>query len=163
MPLIQKDIVSLDFYKLEYEPQLKDYYLPEEQQKYTSFPLDAVKKCETDNDRYPIVILKNNIPAGFFVLHGWEGVKAYSNNTEAILLRAYSVNAAYQGKGIASASIQLLPSFVKNRFPSKTEIILAVNHRNEKAQRVYQKSGFIDKGVRVMGRKGELLILHIDL
>lgn len=163
MSLIQRDIVTLDFYKLEYEPHLKDYYLPEEQQRYTSYPLDAVKKCETDNERYSIIILNNNIPAGFFVLHGWEGVKAYSNNREAILLRTYSVNSAYQGKGIASTSIQLLPSFVKEHFPNKTEIILAVNRRNEKALHVYLKNGFIDKGVRVMGRKGELLILHIDV
>lgn len=163
MTIVQKEMISLDFYKPEYKTILKDYYLPEEQQRYTPLPLDAIKKCEIENERYPIVILYDKQPAGFFVLHGWEGVKTYSNNKDAILLRAYSVNVSFQGKGIAKNSIQLLPSFVKEHFPNKNEIILAVNKMNKIAQHVYQSGGFLDKGIRKMGRKGELFILNMEL
>jgi len=158
-----KDMIALDFYKPEYKAMLENYYLPEEQTIYTSLPIEAIKKCEQDNDRHPIVILYNDIPAGFFVLHGWDGVKEYSINKDAILLRAYSINHSFQGKGIAKKSLQLLPLFVKDNFPLKNEIILAVNFNNEAAQQVYQKCGFVDKGTRVMGRKGELFVYHLDV
>jgi RimJ/RimL family protein N-acetyltransferase len=159
----QKDSVVLDFYKLEYKLQIENYDLPQEQLIYTSLPMEAIEKCEKEDDRYPIVILYNNMPAGFFVLHGWEGVKAYSDNRDAILLRAYSVDSTFQGNGIAKKSLMVLPSFVKKYFPSKNEIILAVNHSNKVAQYVYEKGGFKDKGLRVIGRKGELFILHMNL
>ncbi len=158
-----KDMISLDFYKSEYKILLENYYLPEEQRNNTALPLDALKQCEQDHTRYPIVILYNQIPSGFFVLHGWEGVKAYSHNKEAILLRAYSVNHTFQGKGIAKASLQLLPEFIKENFPFANEIILAVNLHNKVAQQVYQKCGFVDKGIRVMGPKGELLVYHLNI
>ncbi len=155
--------VTLDFYKNEYNRKLSDYQLSEDQLRYASLPLKAIKKCEEDDTRYPVVILYRGEPAGFFVLHGWEGVKVYSDNKAAILIRGYSVNNDYQGKGIAKESLLILDSFVRNHFPDKNEIILAVNYRNTIAQHVYKKGGFRDKGIRVMGRKGELFIFHKDL
>ncbi|WP_306659888.1 GNAT family N-acetyltransferase [Bacillus sp. AFS002410] len=80
-----------------------------------------------------------------------------------MLLRAYSIDSNFQGKGIAKQSLKLLPDFVKAHFPEKNEIILGVNHKNIAAQHVYLKSGFVDKGVRVMGKKGELFVMHMDL
>lgn len=161
--IVHKEVVTLDFYKPEYKWQLENYYLPQEQLKYTSLPLDAIAECEKEAGRHPVVILFHHSPAGFFVLHEWEGVKEYSDNRDAILLRAFSVHFSFQGKGIAKQSLMLLPSFVKKHFPNKNEIILAVNHMNKAAQHVYKKSGFKDKGLRVMGKKGELFILHMNL
>ncbi|MFY4775770.1 GNAT family N-acetyltransferase [Metabacillus sp. RGM 3146] len=163
MSAIQKDVVLLDFYRSEYESNLIEYYLPPEQQIYTAAPLDAVEKCSTESDRYPVVILHNGTLAGFFVLHGWEGVKEFSTNEKAILLRSYSVNEAFQGKGIANQSMQLLPSFITKHFPEVNEVILAVNHNNHKAQYVYQKGGFEDKKFRAMGKKGEMFIYHMKI
>lgn len=159
----QIDTVVLDFYMQEYKAELENYFLPIDQLKYSGMPLDAIEKCEIEEDRYPIVILNNNKPAGFFVLHGWEGVRHYSDNKDAILLRAYSVNASCQGKGIAKKSLLLLPSFVKKHFPTKNEIILCVNHKNIAAQNVYLKSGFKDQGIRVMGSIGEMFLFHMDV
>jgi RimJ/RimL family protein N-acetyltransferase len=163
MSIVEKETVSLLFYTPEYKGLLKNYSLLNEQKKYTAFPLDALQKCETEPDRHPVLILYGDHPAGFFVLHGWEGVKEFSDNETAVLLRAYSVNSAFQGKGIATESMRLLPLFVKKYFPQKNEIILAVNNANLIAQNVYKKGGFIDKGIRAMGREGEMQILHLDL
>lgn len=153
-------IITLDFYKEEYKAKLSDYHLSDEQSRYARVPLKALQKCEEDETRHPIVILYNGEPAGFFVLHGWEGVRTYSNNRDAILIRGYSINSKYQGKSIAKKSLLELNFFVKRNFPNANEIILAVNHKNTAAQHVYMKSGFIDKGKKVMGIKGELLIFH---
>ncbi|MBE4907249.1 GNAT family N-acetyltransferase [Bacillus luteolus] len=155
--------IQLGFYKPEYQTIVEDYYLPPEQQEFTALPSDALEACETDSERHPVVILYANQPAGFFVLHDWEGVKTYSDNQDAILLRAYSVNHLFQGKGIAKKSLEILPPFVKEHFPKKREIILAVNHGNSVAQHLYQKAGFVDKGIRVMVRKGEQFVFHMNL
>jgi RimJ/RimL family protein N-acetyltransferase len=163
MSIAEKEIVSLVFYKPEYKALLSNYNLSEEQQRYTALPVDALQKCESEPDRHPIVILYGCQPAGFFVLHGWEGVKAYSKNKDAILLRAYSINAEYQGRGIGSQSIKLLSRFVKKHFPKVNEIILAVNHANVVAQNVYKKGGFVDKGITAMGREGEMFIYHLEI
>ncbi|ESU33234.1 hypothetical protein G3A_07315 [Bacillus sp. 17376] len=163
MSIVEKEIVSLVFYKPEYKERLLNYRLSAEQQRYTAFPVDALQRCESEPDRHPIVILYGYQPAGFFVLHGGEGVKEFSNNNDAILLRAYSINAEFQGKGIASQSIKLLNPFVKKHFPDVNEIILAVNHANIAAQTVYKKGGFVDQGIRAMGREGEMFICHLDI
>ncbi|MET3699032.1 acetyltransferase (GNAT) family protein [Bacillus oleivorans] len=159
---IEKDGVKLTFYQEEFKQNL-EYDLPEDQANFTGLPLEALEKCKIEDDRHPVVILYQNKPSGFFVLHGWEGVKLYSDNKDAILVRAYSINPEYQGKGIAKASLALLPSFVKENFPDKNEIILGVNFNNKHAQQVYLKTGFIDKGHRIMGTKGEQFVYHLPL
>lgn len=163
MSTIHEGMVSLDFYQQKYMPGLEDYYLSVEQSKFTGMPLEQIEICKNEEDRYPIVILFKGAPAGFFVLHGWEGVKAFSNNKNALLLRAYSINTSFQGKSIATQSLQLLPGFVKEHFPDKNEVILAVNKINERAQYVYKQCGFEDKGIRAMGRIGEMYIYHMNL
>lgn len=152
--------ITLDFYKEAYKAKLSDYHLSDEQSRYAPIPLKALQMCQEDETRHPIVIFYNGVPAGFFVLHGWEGVRTYSNNRDAILIRGYSINTKYQGKSIAKKSLLELNLFVRSNFPNVNEIILAVNHKNTIAQHVYKKSGFIDKGKRVIGIKGELLIFH---
>ena len=150
--------LTLELYEEKYRHELKEYRLSGEQLYYTSMPLDALEVCLAEEDRYPIVILKDGVVAGFFVLHGWDGVKEYSENKEAILMRAYSIQHSYQGQGIGRHSMEQLIPFVKKRFPDKQEVILAVNVKNTRAQYVYHKAGFDDTGRRVWGRKGELII-----
>lgn len=160
---MSKETVSLEFYIPQFKNALLKYDLLEEQRRFTAFPEDALEKCKEDPERHPVVILYDNEPAGFFVLHGWSGVKDYSDNQNAMLLRAYSINLTFQGKGIASKSILLLKRFVKEHFTQVDEIILAVNHSNIMAQNVYKKGGFIDQGKRAMGREGEMYIYHLFL
>jgi RimJ/RimL family protein N-acetyltransferase len=157
------EMVRLAFYQPKYKHQLEQYHLAADQIKFTAHPLDAILTCEIEKDRFSLLILSNDVPAGFFVLHGWEGIKSYSDNKKALLLRAYSINSTFQGRGIAKESLRLLPSFVKEHFPEINEIILAVNYKNFAAQHVYKKSGFIDKGIRAMGNQGELFIMHLNL
>lgn len=143
--------------------QLENYYLSKDHLNYTGCPVDAIAISENDPHRYPIVIEKNGTVTGFFVLHDWEGIKSYSTNKHALLLRAYSIDSKYQGKGIAKQSLKVLPDFVKGNFPDVNEVILAVNHQNTHAQHVYKSCGFKDKGIRVMGRKGEQFVFHMNV
>ncbi|WP_296360629.1 hypothetical protein [Virgibacillus sp.] len=57
----------------------------------------------------------------------------------------------------------ILPKFVKENFTQTNAIVLAVNSTNKVALRLYKNCGFIDEGVRKMGPKGELMIMHYYL
>ncbi len=158
-----KSEVKLENYQIAQLKQLTDYELTESQLIYTSHPRNALEVCETDKGRYPIVILSNGVPAGFFVLYQGEELVEYTENPNAILLRAYSVALPFQGQGIAYSSLELLPGFVRENFPQVNEVVLAVNLRNEAAQRVYLRSGFEDSGKRVMGRMGEQFVYRLKV
>ncbi len=158
-----KSQVKLEAYQPEHLEELIEYKLTESQLEFTSHPKEALLACETDKGRNPIVILENGHPAGFFVLYQGEELTRYTDNPNAILLRAYSVALPFQGKGIARRSLGLLPSFVLKNFPRVDEVVLAVNLRNEAAQRVYLRAGFKDSGRRVMGRMGEQYVYRLKV
>ena len=154
------DEVDLRRYKPEYLPWLKAFELPKEQEKFTALP---TKMLEITKERHPIVILHNNEPVGFFVLHSSDRVKDYTNNPKAMLLTALSINHSKQGRGFANKGMRKIQSFVDQQFPEFNEIILAVNHKNVPAQKLYEKVGFKDTGTRKIGRIGEQYIYTFSI
>lgn len=154
-------------YLVEYEEKFKDkienYSLSDEQLQYTGTPSIGVDLSKFDLDRHAILAIEDNELVTFFVLHENEGVKPYSENERAILLRTFSTDFHHQGKGYAKQSLLLLPQFVRTQFPHINEISLAVNARNTAAQSLYKKCGFLDEGVKKMGTKGELVIMSFYL
>lgn len=158
-----KSQVKLEAYQPGHLEELIEYKLTESQLEFTSHPKEALLACETDKGRRPIVILEDGQTAGFFVLYQGEELTRYTDNLNAILLRAYSVALPFQGKGIARRSLELLPDFVLKNFPRVDEVVLAVNLRNEAAQRVYWRAGFKDSGRRVMGRYGEQFVYQLKV
>ncbi|MBD0383061.1 GNAT family N-acetyltransferase [Paenibacillus sedimenti] len=155
--------IELAFYKDEYREALENYYLTEEQLQFTASPTLALEMCMSDKDRHPIVILTANHPSGFFVLHTGENISPFTTNPRAILLRAFSINHEHQGKGYAKQVLRMLPEFVQEQYREADEIVLAVNDTNSLARRLYEKSGFIDKGNRRQLDMGEQIILHYSL
>ncbi|WP_025727691.1 GNAT family N-acetyltransferase [Heyndrickxia ginsengihumi] len=163
MESLQTKCVYLDFYNPTYKDSLVDYHLLENQKAFTKTPIEALKFCEQDQERHPILIFYNEKPVGFFVLHEGEGTKEFSDHHDAILLRAYSINSVFQGKGIATQSLRLIPNFIKKYYPNINEVVLAVNHQNFAAQHVYKSCGFVDTGRRAVGRSGEMYIYSLNL
>ncbi|NLP52588.1 GNAT family N-acetyltransferase [Bacillus sp. RO1] len=157
----EKRVVILEGYRPKHLEELLKYELTESQLTFTSHPKVALLTCETDKGRHPVVILEKVKTAGFFVLYQGEELPSYTDNPNAILLRAYSVAVPFQGRGIAGKSLELLPEYVERNFPRVDEVVLAVNVRNEAAQRVYLRAGFKDSGRRVMGRMGEQYVYRI--
>ncbi|MEH7389207.1 GNAT family N-acetyltransferase [Bacillus sp. JJ1474] len=155
--------MELHFYNDRFKDSIEQYTLSEEQLSFTGTPKECNELSNIDPERYSILGIEGEQLVTFFVLHKNEGVKPYSNNKNALLLRAFSTDFHHQGKGYARQSIKLLPEFVRSYFPEINEIILAVNLKNEVAQGLYKKNGFVDEGVRKMGRKGELIIMSYHL
>ncbi|PKR84240.1 GNAT family N-acetyltransferase [Heyndrickxia camelliae] len=152
--------VTLEYYQPKYLNELRNFYLPADQEQFTALPVEML---ETTNVRHPIMIVSHNEPVGFFVLHSSERVAEYTDNPNAMLLTAFSINHAHQGKGFAKKGMKLLHDFVHQEFPQCNEIVLAVNQRNIPAQKLYEKVGFTDTGRRKMGEIGEQLILCLKL
>jgi|SRR5690625_538270 len=150
-------------YEKRFENDVKNYNLSKEQLRFTATPLESVESSEKDSDRHSILAIKNNELVTFFVLHKNEGVKPYSENPKAVLLRAFSTDLHHQGKGYAKKSLMLLPEFVRVKFPDINNIVLAINVKNTAAQSLYKKCGYLDEGIRKMGRKGELVIMNYYL
>ena len=153
-------MVKLKHFLNEYFEELNSFELPEEQAQFTALPSKILEETEGENR---IVILDENEAVGFFVLHKTKRVKEYSDNTNAMLLTALSVNHAMQGKGYAKQAMLLLSDFVKSEFHNCDEIVLAVNHKNIPAQRLYSRVGFSDTGKRKNGPIGEQFILNLLL
>ncbi|MCM3240489.1 GNAT family N-acetyltransferase [Heyndrickxia oleronia] len=158
--MITVDKVELQFYQSEWYDLITDYHLPEEQVRFTALPIEML---EISHERHPIMIVSNHVPVGFFVLHSSDRVKEYTDNPNAMLLTAFSVNHSQQGKGYAKKGLEQLPIFINREFPNCDEIVLSVNKLNVHAQKVYERVGYIDTGRRRPGKMGEQLILSLSL
>lgn len=156
-------IVSLDFYKQAYEDSIKRFTLPSYQQKYSPLPIKALETASLNPDRSPIVITVDKKAVGFFVLYADDFVNKHTDNPNALLLMDLSVNYSEQGKGFAEKGLWQLKPFMRENFSECNEVVLGVNHKNFKAQKLYEKVGFIDTGRKIMGENGEILILSLSL
>ena len=152
------DYVKLEHFSEKYLDGLKSFELPEEQVKFTALPS---KYLDVTEGQYRIVIVNQNEPVGFFILHSTERVMKYSDNPNAMLLTSFSVNQTKQGNGYAKQAMYLLSDFVNSEFPNCNEIVLAVNHKNIPAQKLYSKVGYKDTGRRKIGPIGEQFIMSL--
>ncbi|WP_027963990.1 GNAT family N-acetyltransferase [Halalkalibacillus halophilus] len=152
--------VKLSHYSTEHQKALDSFVLPEDQIKFTALPN---KYTEVEEGQHRIVILNNSKPVGFFLLHATARVKDYSDNPKAMLLTSLSINQAAQGKGVAKQAMTQLREFVKREFPSCDELVLAVNHKNIAAQKLYEKVDFQDTGRRVYGPIGEQFVMSSEV
>lgn len=153
--------IDIQFFKSEYIEPLQSFALPEEQEQFTALPTEEM--LEITHERHPIIILNENVPVGFFLLHSSARVKEYTDNPQAMLLTALSINHIQQGNGYAQKGMELLKGFVNQEFPECNEIVLAVNKRNIPAQRLYAKVGYKDTGRRKIGKIGEQMILSFSV
>lgn len=152
--------LQLSHFSNEHIARLHSFELPKEQIQFTSLPNHYQEVTE---GQHRIVILHNGEPVGFFLLHSTDRVKDYSDNPQAMLLTALSINQTQQGKGYAKQAMLLLRKFVMDEFPACNELVLAVNHKNIAAQQLYLKVGFQDTGTRKMGPIGEQYIMNVML
>lgn len=138
-----------------------NYDLPSDQLEFTRLPQEIMELDAENPQKHFIIIKARGIDAGFFELDESDDRKRYSDNPKALLLRGYSVNPEFQGRGIATGSIHVLPEFIRKEFPDFNEVVLGVNARNIPAQHIYQRAGFEDTGRRLMRSKGEQIVMSL--
>ena len=152
--------IELVHFSEDYVDVLHDFDLPEEQSQFTALPKEISIEMV---GQYPIVILSDNVPVGFFVLHATVRVKEYSSNPNAMLLTALSIDHKQQGNGYAKKGMLALSDFIKREFKECHEVVLVVNHKNIPAQNLYLKVGFVDHGERRMGPIGEQIVMNLHI
>ncbi|KRT89973.1 GNAT family N-acetyltransferase [Bacillus glycinifermentans] len=152
--------IELTHCSKEHLPVLKGFELPEEQRRFTALPRDVM---QSGDGQYPIVIVSEGTPVGFFLLHSTERVKDYSTNPNAMLLTALSIDHRQQRKGFAKKGLLKLASFIKQEFKHCDEIVLVVNQKNIPARRLYEKAGFADTGKRKIGPIGEQIVMKMHI
>ena len=131
-------------------PELRDRLLRiaarPEQERFAGRLADTLPAAEADPDREPVAILEGDEPVGFFVLHRGPAAGELAPAPRDVLLRAFVVDAAAQGRGIATRALARLPGYVGARLPGARRIVLSVNVRNPVAIRTYARAGFADTG-----------------
>ncbi len=151
-------MIKLKKYNDTYNSALMAFHLNNEDGKYTALPSDALDLALKNPDRTAIVILKDETPTGFFVLHQGQEIREYITPKNTLLIRALSINTKYHRQGIGFQAMTQLDQFVQIHFPSIKRLALAVNMKNEKAIRLYLKAGYTEDHRR-MGLKGEQMVM----
>lgn len=147
----------------EFASVINNYQLPENQVIFSGLPKAAIESATNDPDKHPLFLIDRDKLAVFFILHKNKGVEPYSKNEQAILLRGFSTNYVYQGKGFAKAALKLLTPYIREFFPSINEIVLAVNAQNQPAINLYLKCHFRDTNEIIKTDYGQLLIFSKEL
>ncbi|WP_218313670.1 GNAT family N-acetyltransferase [Halomonas sp. 18071143] len=102
-------------------------------------------------DEHPHVIMENDQVVGFFVLDlSYSDTYSFSD-PKALGVRALLIDQNHQGLGIASKTLNLLPSYVASNYPDFERLQLTVNCRNKAAYNCYLKCGFEDTGSLYLG------------
>lgn len=106
-----------------------------------------------ENNVLGVVILAGSQVAGLFLLKR-RNMTPHWVNVGAAVITALRIDEALQGKGLATAALQLLPQWLAGHWPDIHQLVLSVDEENHAAIRAYNKAGFIDQGKREMGRIG---------
>ena len=109
------------------------YRLPPAQGDYTRAPQEWFAAGGFRSGQYPVSILANAVPVGFFILDTGADKADYSDDPYALLLRSMSIHPAWQGRGIAAAALTppLLWAYINRRMSAIRRIVLGVHHANE--------------------------------
>lgn len=145
--------IQLKRYEDSHTESLLSYQLPPEQVAFTALPGTvferiAARNAQGDFSAIPVSILFQGRAIGLFVLDSGPDLSLWTENTHAVFLRSLSINPEFQGRGIGTMVMQILPEFITRHIPelSVNEIVLGVNRENKAAQKLYNKIGFNEYG-----------------
>lgn len=134
--------VQLVPYDSKYDQDLEKFTIAEAESAFALLPFAALEDLAPGE--YPVVVLHQQHPVGFMRLNQNDEGASLAQNSNAVLVKSFSITERMQGQGLAQAALPQLPDYVRTHFPNTDEIVLSVNFKNPKAIHVYQKLGYID-------------------
>ena len=132
-----------------------------EQEEFSGRADQTLPLAERDPARHPYVLLEDGAPVAFLVL---DETPTDADPAAHLLLRGFFVDAAAQGRGVATRAVAALPDVVRRDFPRARTVVLTVNVRNPAARAVYVRGGFVDEGELYLGGSAgpqHVLRLHL--
>ncbi|WP_436862195.1 GNAT family N-acetyltransferase [Staphylococcus caeli] len=125
--------------------------ITEADRKFTKTPVENIQLAKQDLERHPTLVFDDaSRCVGFFTLHEGSGVSPFSNNSNAIFFRSFSIDADSRGKGFGKQVIQALPDYIKQHFSHIDEIVLTVNTDNKIAHQLYQQCHYENIGETIL-------------
>lgn len=132
-----------------------------EQEVFSGRADQTLPLAERHPDRHPYALVEDGVPVGFLVL---DRTPSDADPSADLLLRGFFVDAAAQGRGVATRMLALLPDVLRDDFPAARSVVLTVNVRNPVARRVYVRGGFTDAGELFLGGSaGPQHVLRLDV
>jgi len=126
-----------------------------EQVQYAGTVEAAVAQCEAEesSEVLGLAVVAGGAVVGFLLLK--LGSKAPQwVPSQAAVIGAMRVSVEYQGQGIGTRALEVLPAWVQQHCPAIQSLVLSVDEENTAAMRSYAKAGWVDQGTRVQGRIG---------
>ena len=123
-----------------------------EQERFSIPAAETLTAAAADPDRTPFAVVARGVPVGFGVLDR-RGYLAdlLDDPASAVLLRAFYVDAAHQGRGYGTAAARRARELAAALVPSARLLVLTVNEANPAARAAYARAGFADTGARYLG------------
>ena len=110
----------------------------------TGFNLDDALR---DPNSEAMMILVGATPVGFYRLDYAPTIVARRSIGEASVgLRAFFLDAGWQGRGLGTRAVQACCEDLRARHPGRSLLALNVDCRNVAAINAYRKAGFVDTG-----------------
>lgn len=137
------------------------YRLDGEQSQFTTSIDECInqRKDLEDVNKLIVVIRSNETPVGFFILDNGSDRMELTDNPKSLLIRSYSINPIYQGKGYGKYAMESVENYTKEKYDGIEELVLSVNIQNERAYHLYLKAGFEDTGRQINGIRGAQYVL----
>lgn len=157
-------MVHLAFFNPDDFPGI-NYVLNEDQLRFTASVEQALENIKARNGKeaFPIIILEDENPAGFFVLDFGKDKLDMTDNEHAVLIRSLSVNPDMQGRGIGKEAMMKVDDFIRKHFENCNEVVLAVNEKNKSAYHLYTRTGYSYDGKTRAGRSGIQYLMYKKL
>ena len=143
-------MITIEKYNLERKSEVDLLCVKPEQQTFTVGDIgDFISSLKSHE--HPYLIISDGNVVGFFVLDFLYTETYGFGDAKALGIRALFVDHHFQGKGIATKALNLLPSYVVTHYPDFEVLQLTVNCRNTFAYSCYCKCGFEDTGNLYLG------------
>ncbi|MBY6068268.1 GNAT family N-acetyltransferase [Leisingera aquaemixtae] len=131
----------------------------------TRFSGTVAQAFEEDEDGVDFhAILNGSGAAGFFKIDRLYHETYSFAAPQDLGLRAFMIDRGEQGKGLATATVAALKTYLPALYPGRGAVVLTVNLQNPGAIRCYLKGGFQDTGgIHPHGLAGPQHILRMEL
>ena len=115
-----------------------------EQVKFAGTVVLAFQMAERAVDFH--AICRDAHPVGFFKIdRAYDRAHWFAREGE-LGLRAFLIDQACQGQGIATSAVRALGPYLSDRYPGSQSVALTVNMANPAAITCYRRGGFVETG-----------------
>ncbi|MBO0446785.1 GNAT family N-acetyltransferase [Enterococcus ureilyticus] len=132
----------LTMYEDTHETLIHNYCLSEKKMRYVREPKIATALIKKDPLRHAILAFEGDYLVAFLTLYEANGGSFYSTNKNCLLVQDLSTDYRHLRNGYVQQAVQLLPTFVRQQFPTIDELMIIVNEDQAFTKVLCKEAGF---------------------